>query len=195
MLDRILIKSIIMFGILVFVVLGCSNMIHHTGVKPTTPILKPSQTKIIYQPIHDTLYRSKAVTIDEVKFRTRIERLLDKSETAFDDINQIKELNVQIQQQNVILFNRAHEKRIENDSLRDMVKSIKDTLTFATNRANQFYIKNQSINQIQQENKSINENINWQFWIAFFIVLTILCGNLFLTSRINKHYNKSNSYV
>ena len=75
------------------------------------------------------------------------------------------------------------------------LSTIKDTLTYANRKASQFYLKAQTASQFQQENRSVNDNINWQFWIAFFVIIILLCGNFYLTSRINKHYNKINTYA
>lgn len=193
MFDKLIIKSIIMFGILVFVILGCSNMMHKTGNPPV--VYKFLAPKIVYQSIHDTLYKAKTIQIDEVKFRARIERLLDKSESAIGDISEIKKLNIDIQKQNVILFNRWLQRRTENDSLKMMVQTIRDTLTYANQRAYQFYSKAKISDKAQRENKTINQNINWQFWIAFFSCIMLLGGNLFLTDKINKRLKKSNIYA
>lgn len=189
MFDRVIIKTIIMFGIFVFLMLGCSNILHRT--QPPTIIYKMSEPKIIYHAIHDTLYKTKQITIDESKLRLRIENLLDKSETAFGDLDEIKKLNIEIQKQNIILFNRGLQTRVKNDSLNEMVKTIRDTLTYANRKANQFYSKAKIAEQAQQENKAVNSNINWQFWIAWFGVIAMLFVNLFLTSRINKHNHKN----
>lgn len=192
--DKLIINFIIMFGIIVFLMLGCSNMLHNTGHHPvTTLIIK--EPKIVYKSVHDTLYKNRVVTIDEIKFRKRIENLLDKSETAFNDINEIKSLNLEIQKQNVLLFNRAYEKRIENDSLKDYVKAIKDTLTYANRAATQFYKQQSQLKQVQQEYKSANDGISWQFWIAFTIVVAMITGNLYLTGKINNRHQKPNPYA
>ncbi len=192
--DKLIINFIIMFGIMVFLMLGCSNMLHNPSKHEVkTFILK--EPKIIYKSIHDTLYKTKTATIDELKFRKRIENLLDRSETAFSDLNEIKNLNIDIQKQNVLLFNRAYEKRVENDSLKEYVKAIKDTLNNANRTANKFYKQQSILKQAQQENKSVNDGINWQFWIAFAIVVMMMTGNLFLTGRLNRYSKKPNTYA
>lgn len=192
--DKLIINFIIMFGIMVFLMLGCSNMLHNPN-KHDIKTLIIKEPKIIYRSIHDTLYKTKTITIDELKFRKRIESLLDRSETAFSDINEIKNLNIDIQKQNVLLFNRAHEKRIENDSLKEYVKAIKDTLNKANNTANKFYKQQSILKQAQQENKNVNDGINWQFWIAFVIVVIMMTGNLFLTGRLNRYNKRPNTYA
>ena len=184
-----------MFGIIIFVMLGCSNMLHHAGGKQPILMVSTPEPKIIYRAIHDTLYKNRSVTIDELRFRNRIEKLIDRSETAFDDINEIKNLNIEIQKQNIILFNRAHEKRLENDSLKEYVKAIKDTLNHANKTANQFYKQQSQFKQAQQEYKTVNEGINWQFWTAFFIVVSMMTGNLLLTGKLNKRDKRPNTYA
>lgn len=190
MFDKLIIKAIVMFGILVFVILGCSNMLHTASLPTHTMAKTKFPSTNIY--IHDTVLVKPKLYTDDKVFRDRVEALMYKTSS---DVSDLKNLNVQWQKTSILLMERTSIYREQRDSIASRNKKANEVLDSVIKISNKIYKENHINQQAAEQTKVYNSSFNYQNYIAFSIIVLLLLANAYLSNMIRKEQQKKLNYV
>lgn len=173
-----------MTGLIILFLAACSNRLHAPAMVPY--VMPKTQYVIHNNYIHDTIIVKKKLYSDDKIFRERLNKLMERSDVAFNDINEIKQLNIDWQRNYMILLDRARNTRQEKDSLYTVVKEMDKKQDSSIRIANKYYTESQQWKVYYQQYSTASKSINWQNYIAFGIIVILLFVNAFLSNKIRK---------
>lgn len=170
--ENVLEKFFAMTGLIILFLAACSNRLH-------APAINHDMPKTIYLThivtVHDTIpLKSKKLYSDDKLFKERLNRLMERSDVAFDDINQMKTLNIEWQKNYMLLLERARTYRYGNDSLSVLIKDIRSDQLVANKKAEHYYKQFQEAQEAKKQYETLDKGINWQVYSGFIVIILFL---------------------
>lgn len=122
-------------------------------------------------------------------FQEKLNHLIDRSDKAFNNIDEILAINIEWQKRYMRLADTARHRKQAKDSVYALVSALRDTVNAGNKRVNAFQNEARKAGFYQDQNKKYSNSINWQTWAGFAIIVAFFIANQIAIRRLHKKHN------